>query len=39
VPIAGTVGSNEKLAPKKAAKNLDWRAGKVWVSLSIDSPW
>jgi len=38
MPIAGTVTSNEKVAPNKAANILDWGTGKVWASLSIDSP-
>jgi len=35
----GTVGSNEKVAPNKAANNLNWETGKLWTTLSIDSPW
>jgi hypothetical protein len=39
VSIAGTVGSNEKVAPNKATNNFNWETRKVWTSLSIDSPW
>jgi hypothetical protein len=39
VSIAGTVGSNENVAPNKAANNLNWETGKIWTSLSIDSLW
>jgi hypothetical protein len=39
VLIPGTVGSNEKVPPNKAACRLDCGTGKVWASLSIGSLW
>jgi hypothetical protein len=39
MPLSGTVSSNEKVTPNKAANNLDWGTEKVWASLRIDSPW
>jgi hypothetical protein len=35
--ISGTFSSNKKVSSSKAGSNLD--GGKVWASLSIDSPW